>query len=215
MTFIAVAIAKLVDDGKVTWQDSIKQHLPWFELVDKYAETHATLGDLASMNFVVEDGIDSMIKMNFDPEFTERKMVESLRLLNTTRPFRIGYNPSSYNFAILGQVIEAVTNTTWATYLKTSIWEPLGMHNTAAHPTHVASSQLSSGHLMCNSKVIGPFNQLNDTMIALRPDDKPIASSSIVSSTADLATFSSFLLASDHLGLFQHPALVNDLFTGT
>ncbi|OQS03755.1 hypothetical protein THRCLA_03949 [Thraustotheca clavata] len=42
-TFIAMGIAKLVDEGKMKWSDSVKQHLPWFALQDKYAEEYTTI----------------------------------------------------------------------------------------------------------------------------------------------------------------------------
>ncbi|KAG9400960.1 hypothetical protein AC1031_009684 [Aphanomyces cochlioides] len=51
-TFITLAIAKFVDDGKMQWSDPVKQNLAWFSLQDKYAGQYTTLGDLLAMNSV-------------------------------------------------------------------------------------------------------------------------------------------------------------------
>ncbi|KAG9409969.1 hypothetical protein AC1031_017999 [Aphanomyces cochlioides] len=123
-TLIAVAIAKLVDDGFVKWNDPVKQHLPWFRLQDKYAEKYTTLADLLAMNsvFGAFQG-DVVWEMSTYP--TERELVEHLVFFNTTRPLRAGYAYSNLNFEVLGQVIEAVTTQTWFSYLRRSILDPL------------------------------------------------------------------------------------------
>ncbi|CAK4989759.1 unnamed protein product [Aphanomyces euteiches] len=213
-TLVAVAIAKLVDDGLVQWNDPVKQHLPWFRLQDKYAEKYTTLADLLAMNsvFGAFQG-DVVWEMSTYP--TERELVEHLVFFNTTRrPLRAGYAYSNLNFEVLGQVIEAVTTQTWFNYLQRSILDPLGMNETfgrAKDATNV--DDLSYGHLTCGSTILGPYNPLKATQIALGAQDPFLAAGSIFMSANDLSKFALFLLNKGH-GVLKSPSLIDDLTTG-
>ncbi|RHZ20413.1 hypothetical protein DYB31_012956 [Aphanomyces astaci] len=215
-TFIAVGIAKLIDDGKMTWHDPVKSHLPLFKLQDKYAEEYTTLGDLLSMNSVL-GAFDGDLAFVFGLFPSERALVEHLAELNTTRSIRSGYAYSNMNFEILGQVIEHATNQTWPAFLRQSIWNPLGMHETFASPAEAAAAHqgahLADGHMSCGAKVIGPFNTVTDSLALLSTAFSDLAAGSVVSSANDLAIFSHFLLSSGR-DLFKSSTLVQEITTG-
>ncbi|KAG9413591.1 hypothetical protein AC1031_012818 [Aphanomyces cochlioides] len=82
-TMTAVALAKLVDDGRVAWRDPVKKHLPWFQLKDTYAEKHTTLHDLLVMNSVFEEG-DSELPPPFGVIRSEREWAEQLQYFATS-----------------------------------------------------------------------------------------------------------------------------------
>src|SRR6478735_10082759 len=44
--FTATALAILVEDGKIKWNDKVIDHLPWFRMSDDYITTHLTIRDL-------------------------------------------------------------------------------------------------------------------------------------------------------------------------
>ncbi|KAF0687793.1 Aste57867_20496 [Aphanomyces stellatus] len=208
-TFTALCIAKLVDDGNVQWSDRVKQHLNW-TLMDKYAEEHTTLSDLLAMNsvFGTEDS-DFSWSMGLYP--TEEEAIAALSLFNTTRPLRAGWSYSNINYEILGQVVAAVTNQTWFDYLDAAILKPLGMHDTV--PFAAKGSQLSHGHKVCNGNVAGPFDLLSDTIVSPPLSFGPIAAGSIVSTAADMATLTTFLLNKGQ-GLFKSPSVIGAMTTG-
>ncbi|KAH9159265.1 hypothetical protein AeNC1_019090, partial [Aphanomyces euteiches] len=194
-TFIALGIAKLVDEKKVSWNDPVVAHLPWFALTDEYAQKYTTLGDLALMNSVLDayEGDNAWI-VGVHP--SEKELVQALGYLETpTRPFRAGYAYSNINFIILVQVIEAATNQTWYDYLRKTIWTPLGMNNTFGRAADTQTPQeLSLGHFTCLDKVIGPYNLLYSTNVALSPKNDYFAGGSMISTADDLSKFSRFLL---------------------
>ncbi|ETV94749.1 hypothetical protein H310_11711 [Aphanomyces invadans] len=210
-TFIAVAIAKLVDEKKLTWQDPVKAHLPSFRLADKYAEEHTTLGDLAGMNSVLGFHEGDLAAF-FDVHGSEKGLVAALGELQTARSFRAGHAYSNLNYAILGQVIEAVTAKSWPDYLRATFWSPLGMNDTVGRPAD-SSALLSSGHFVCGDKVLGPFDLHNASMVALRPRNDYFAAGSILSSVSDLSKFTRFLLNKGK-GIFSSDAAVSELITG-
>ena len=48
----AAAMAMLVDEGKVRWQDKVVQHLPDFKVADVYLTNELTIRDLFSSRFI-------------------------------------------------------------------------------------------------------------------------------------------------------------------
>ena len=45
-SFTAAAIALLVDEGKLDWDDAVRKHFPEFRVADDYVTQHVTLRDL-------------------------------------------------------------------------------------------------------------------------------------------------------------------------
>ncbi|CAK4073072.1 unnamed protein product [Aphanomyces euteiches] len=212
-TFIALAIAKFVDDGKMQWSDPVKQHLAWFSLQDKYAEKYTTLGDLLAMNSVF-GAYEGDVAWSVELFPTEYDFVRNLSIFNTTRPLRPGYAYANLNFEILGQVIQAQAKKPWADYLRDTFWHPLGMDSTVGRAADVSNvSQMSSGHLICQDNVAGPFNLLNDSIVALRPHNNYLAAGSMLSTANDLSKFSRFLLNKGD-GLFASSRPISEMITG-
>ncbi|KAG9398576.1 hypothetical protein AC1031_014356 [Aphanomyces cochlioides] len=186
-TFIALGIVKLVDEKKLSWNDPVTTHLPWFALTDSMLKNHE--GD-----FVTLDGVYS----------SEKELVQALGYLDTPkRPFRAGYAYSNMNFIVLAQVLEAVTNQTWYNYLCKTLWVPLVP----------LTQELSFGHYTCLDKVIGPYNLLNSTIVAVNPKNDYDSSGSMISTADDLSKFSIFLLNKGR-GIFSSDAFVSDMITG-
>jgi CubicO group peptidase (beta-lactamase class C family) len=44
--FTSAALAILVDEKKIRWDDRVQQHLPWFELYDEYVSHEVRISDL-------------------------------------------------------------------------------------------------------------------------------------------------------------------------
>jgi CubicO group peptidase (beta-lactamase class C family) len=54
--FTAAAIAMLVDEGKVKWDDPVTKHLPGFQLFDPYATRELSVRDILSHRSGLERG---------------------------------------------------------------------------------------------------------------------------------------------------------------
>ena len=48
--FTAASLAILVDEGKLSWDDPVTDHLPWFKLYDPYATREMRVRDLLAHN---------------------------------------------------------------------------------------------------------------------------------------------------------------------
>ncbi|KAF0692347.1 Aste57867_16570 [Aphanomyces stellatus] len=212
-TFIALGVAKLVDDGLMHWNDPVQMHLPAFELADAYAQKYTTLADLLAMNSVLS-GSDGMNPLVFGVHANEHALVRQLPFLATTRTFRQGYAYSNLNYEVLGQVIQHKTNQTWFEFLRTVYLTPLGMRDTIGRAIDAPNvDELASGHFACNDDVIGPYSLLNSSMVAINANFEYVSAGSILSSASDLAKLSHFLLNRGH-GILKSPQWIQDMTTG-
>ncbi|KAH9097610.1 hypothetical protein Ae201684P_001086 [Aphanomyces euteiches] len=195
--------------GQVHFKDTVKKHLPWFQLQDKYAEEHTTIQDLLVHNSVFS--IFAELPFELGVFKSELEYVQALRHLTTYREFRDGHHQSSMNYIVLGQVIEAITKKSWFQYLKEAILDPLGMSNTYGRPADVTSKdKLTAGHFICNGRTIGPFSYLTSTTVELSPSNIYAAAFSMVSSIDDMTKLSQALLHKDKR-LFQNGNTLRDM----
>ncbi|EQC37315.1 hypothetical protein SDRG_05536 [Saprolegnia diclina VS20] len=211
-THVAVALAKLVDDGKLQWHDTVKQHLPWFTLQDKYAEEVTTIADLASHNSVFGNHEGDEPQMMGAMQ-SERESIERLRYMNTTRKVRPGFAYSNVGFNVLGQVIEAVSGSHWSKYLTTEIWQPWGMMSTYGSAMDAPSSRLTQGHFVCSGAVIGPYALQSSSLAKVSPNVPMLAAGSIVSSINDMAIFLQRVLAKGGSS-FKSPQSLGTILSG-
>ncbi|EQC39374.1 beta-lactamase [Saprolegnia diclina VS20] len=206
---IALGIGVLVDRGLAHWNDRVQLHLPWFTLLDKDVAARTTLADLLSMHSVLASQGD--IAWTFGVFSTERAIVEGLAHLDTTSD-QAGFVYSNANYEVLGQVLQAVAHVPWFTFLRDAVWTPLGMRDTVGRIGD-ATTDVARGHMTCHDHVLGPFDIATSPMTVLRPGDNCVAAGSILSTAADMAKLTGFLL-SDGAALFASPAILTAIMTG-
>src|SRR5687768_17130044 len=83
-SFTAAAIATLVDEGKMSWDDPVRKHLPRFELRDPYRTQHATIRDLLSHRLGLEAGNWAFVFSNYD----SAAVLARMKSLRERQPFR-------------------------------------------------------------------------------------------------------------------------------
>lgn len=123
--FTACAIGLLVDDGKVSFEDPVRKHLPWFNTPDAYVTEHMTVKDLLCHR----SGWDT-----FDGDLLwygttmDQKQILSRHAGEPfTYEFRDQFGYSNLMFIAAAQVIEAASGMTWERFITTRIFQPLGM----------------------------------------------------------------------------------------
>lgn len=132
--FIATALAMLVEDGKLSWDDRVVDHLPYFELYDAYATQHATVRDLLChrLGLGTYSGDVIWYRSNYAPE----EVIRRIKHVPQAYDFRGGYGYSNLMFITAGEVIKAVSGQDWDVFVRRRILDPLEMSRTQ---TSVAS----------------------------------------------------------------------------
>jgi CubicO group peptidase (beta-lactamase class C family) len=149
-SFTSAAAATLVDEGKMTWDDPVRRHLPYFELRDPYRTQHATMRDLLAHRLGLERG-DAIFVFG-EPKSTA-EVVRRMRYLDEIAGFRAGFTYHNLAYAAAGEAIGAAAGMPFADVLRKRLLEPLGMSesNVAVHhdlvPNHAEGHSISDGVL--------------------------------------------------------------------
>ncbi len=119
------AIAMLVDEGKLGWDDRVKDHLPWFELSDPVATNQASIRDLLSHRV----GIGRLTgnRLRFMPSRNPETIMGFVRHMPFEQPFRSGYVYNNMMYMVAGLVVEAASGMSWDEFMRERIFGPLGM----------------------------------------------------------------------------------------
>ena len=130
-SFIAAAVSLLIDDSAsskdpLKWDTPIASIIPDdFVLLDNYATNHLTLEDALSHRTGMPRHDGSLFFSR-----TPRDVVRSLRVLPMSAELRTTYQYCNLMFITVSHVIETLTGMWLGDFLRTRIWEPLGMSET-------------------------------------------------------------------------------------
>jgi len=132
--FTAAALATLVDEGKISWDDPVYERLKGFEMYDPYVAKEMRIRDLLCHRSGLGLGEGDLM---FWPHttFTRDDVVYRLRYLKPKSSFRTTYAYSNVMFVTAGQVVAEVSGKSWDEYLREKIFVPLGMKNTNSSAT--------------------------------------------------------------------------------
>jgi CubicO group peptidase (beta-lactamase class C family) len=125
--FTAAALALLVDEKKIAWDDPVVKHLPAFQLFDPYVTRELTIRDLLSHRSGLGLGAGDL--MYFPAGDVPRsEIVRRARFVKPNSSFRSRYAYNNLMFIVAGEVIPAVTGQTWENFVEHRIFEPLQMN---------------------------------------------------------------------------------------
>ncbi len=129
------ALAMLVDEGKIHWDDRVRDHLPWFELSDPWVSDVVTIRDLLSHQV----GLGRMTgnRLRFMPDRDRRTILNFVRHQPFEIPFRSGYLYSNMMYMVAGLVIEAVEGKPWDEFIPERLFTPLNMNSASVSITQI------------------------------------------------------------------------------
>jgi len=124
--FTAAALAMLVDEGKLQWDDRVVDHLPSFQMYDPYVTRELTIRDLLVHRSGLGLGAGDLL---YFPEstFTEDEIVAKLRHIRPATSFRSRYAYDNILYLVAGKVIEKASGKSWSAFMRERIFTPLGM----------------------------------------------------------------------------------------
>ncbi|OFW09421.1 MAG: hypothetical protein A3H96_01950 [Acidobacteria bacterium RIFCSPLOWO2_02_FULL_67_36] len=178
----AAMLGMLVDEGKLTWDDPVIKHLPAFQLKDPTATRELTVRDLLTHR----GGLGNADFLWYGQDNTTEQILSRVRLLEPAYSIRSRFIYQNIMYAAAGRVIEAASGRSWAEYIRTRIFEPLGMRDTA--PT---LAMVPKG-----ANVASPHDRVGGTITVIEnmPVDSVAPAGAVWSSVHDMAKWMQFLL---------------------
>lgn len=124
----AAALAMLVDEGKIGWDDKVQEYLPWFELYDPYVSANLTIRDLLCHRSGLATFSGDLIWYGSD--HSREEVLRRAKHLKPKYGFREHYGYQNIMFLAAGQIIPVVTGQSWEDFVTARILTPLGMSET-------------------------------------------------------------------------------------
>jgi CubicO group peptidase (beta-lactamase class C family) len=169
--FTAAALALLVDEGKIHWDDKVIDYLPQFRMQDPYVTREFTIRDLLTHRSGLGTGAGDLM---FFPatDFSRDEVIRGLRYLKPVSGFRSKYDYDNLLYMVAGQIIPAVTGKSWEDFVTERILDPLQMQPCAASYGRISDrSDVAAPHVVIegelkaipvvNMDVIGPAGTIN------------------------------------------------------
>lgn len=144
--FTSIGILQLRDAGKLRLDDPLTEHLPWFTI--KYRHPDAKTITLRHM-LTHTSGLprDSHTPMWTEVDFPDREiMIDALAGRETALPPETRWKYSNLAFALLGEVIAAVSGMEYSDYIQANILDPLEMRDTLIWPQDGQDTRLTKGY---------------------------------------------------------------------
>lgn len=124
--YTAAALALLVDQGKLDWEDKVTKYIPYLKLYSPWITENLTIEDLLSHRVGLKTFSGDLLWYN--TTYSRKEILERARYLEPSYGFRDGYGYSNLMFIAAGEVIEAVSGKTWENFIKENFFQPLGMN---------------------------------------------------------------------------------------
>ena len=176
--FTAAALAMLVDEGKLRWDDAVTKRMPWFQMYDPYVTREMTVRDLLCHRSGLGLGAGDLL---FWPPtgFKNDEIIRRLRFVKPATSFRSRYAYDNVLYLVAGELIPAVTGKSWASFIEERIFAPVGM----------TFSNTSVRHFRPGDDVATPHSYTDRKLVPIEPDnlDNNAPAGAINSCIADMA----------------------------
>jgi CubicO group peptidase (beta-lactamase class C family) len=120
--FTAAAVAALIDDKKMAWDDKVSKHLPSFHLFDPLADHEVTLRDCLCHRC----GLSRHDVLWIQAPQSREEILKRVAGLTPTTSFRSTWEYNNAMFVVAGQAVGAVGGS-WEDVVQKKIFTPLGM----------------------------------------------------------------------------------------
>lgn len=124
--FTAAALAILVDEGKLNWDDPVIDHMPEFQMYDPWVTREFTVRDLLTHRSGLPLGAGDLLSL--PPGNTSRQdIIRALRYLKPSSSFRSKYDYDNLMYVVAGELVSRLSESSFEDFVEKRIFLPLGM----------------------------------------------------------------------------------------
>lgn len=151
--FTATALALLVEEGKLRWDDRVVQHVPAFAMSDPYVTREMTIRDLLVHRSGLGLGAGDLLWWPAST-YDRKEIVRRLRFIPLATSFRTAYAYDNVLYSVAGEVIEAISGQTWEQFIEKRILSRVGMTGTTVlHSSAAATGNIAGTHAEVNGRL--------------------------------------------------------------
>ena len=155
--FTAASLSILADEGKLSLDDKVVDHLPWFRMSDAYVTGEMRVRDLLAHRSGLTLGAGDLLYWP-TTDYSTREVVERLSKVPLKGGFRDRYAYDNILYAVAQEVIEQVSGMRYADFLQQRIFTPLGMSGTRFNSDFLKpEDQPAIGHALYDFTQLKPI----------------------------------------------------------
>lgn len=152
--FTAATLGILVDEGKIKWDDKVRDYIPEFKLYSPFVTEEFTIRDLLTHRSGLGLGAGDLMFFPDSSDFTLKDVIYNLRFLKSVSSFRTKYDYDNNLYIVAGEIVARVTGKSWDEFVEQRIIQPLGMKSTAASFDRLKDkTNVIDGHAAVEGKV--------------------------------------------------------------
>jgi CubicO group peptidase (beta-lactamase class C family) len=140
--FTILALAMLVDAGKMAWDDPVRKYVEFFHLEDPLADAYVTIRDLVTHR----TGVGGHDLLWYRAPWGLEEMIRKIGRVKPSLSFRSGFEYQSILFSTAGYAVGKASGSTWEDFMHKRIFKPLGMANTTVTTTAIKKELRASPH---------------------------------------------------------------------
>lgn len=185
--FAGIAVARLVDQGLLTWKTKVIDILPDFCMFDPWVTREFEIQDLLCHR----SGLPAQPVQNLAIWGYSRDDIKAAHAkIPPIHSFRTTYAYNNVLYVWLEDVVQKLTGKPWKQFLKEEVLNPLGMDQTRVGRFHFTSPDLITGHILDEEN----YETVCPVEFSLYPDVF-LAAGGLVGPLKDLARWMQFQLS--------------------
>ena len=120
-------MARLVDAGKLRWEDPVVRYLPHFQMYDPWVTREMQVRDLVIHNSGLRSGAGDLMLWPEPNAFTRADVIAGLAHLRPVHSFRSHYDYDNLLYIVAGEAAAAAGGASYEELLRREVFEPLQM----------------------------------------------------------------------------------------
>jgi CubicO group peptidase (beta-lactamase class C family) len=157
-------LARLVDQGKLRWDDPVVRHLPQFKMSDPWITREFQVRDLLIHNSGLREGAGDLMLWPEPNSFTRTDIIAGLAHLKPAQSFRSQYAYDNLLYVVAGEVAAAAGGASYEELVRRELFEPLLL-------TRCQAGAFDRERI---GNVAQPHTPSNGTNVVIRADESSI-----------------------------------------
>ena len=193
-SFTGLAIAQLIEQGKIKPNDAVQKYIPWFKVADEEASKKITINHLLHHTSGLSESGFTVI---LDENASNEDAVRALASAQLTEPVGAKFQYFNVGYEVLAVIVQNVSGMIYEDYIQQNIFDPLEMTRTYTDPVLARENGLSQG-----------YSRLFGITIPQRQPHRvfEVSAGYIISTAEDMAHYS---MAMDNAGHYKEKQLLS------
>lgn len=120
-------MGRLVDQGRLHWDDLVTQYLPQFRMYDPWVTANMRVADLLTHSSGLPLGGGDLMLWPQPNAFTREDIIHGLRFIKPAYSFRSRYEYDNLLYVVAGEVAAAAGGAPYETLMRREVFAPLGL----------------------------------------------------------------------------------------